>query len=135
MVIKRDSSQTSEKTKIGPIFHQVMKTVLIFFVMMYPGTLWATDIWNVSAQQEYGTTLVVVTYDLVDPEQKPTEIILEVSKDDGAHYTIHPRPEALSGDVGKGVMAGQSKCIYWDVSKDFKELSGNKFRIKLTAHR
>ncbi len=118
-----------------PAYFLDMEKIILFLVLVVPGYLGATDIWNVSARQQEGTSLVLITYDLVDPEQVPNEIIMEVSQDGGTHYTIHPQPEGLTGDVGKGVIPGQNKSIYWDVSMDFKKISGHQFRVKLTAHK
>ncbi len=46
----------------------------------------------------------------------------KVSLDAGRNFTITPL--ALSGDVGKGVTAGENKQIEWDAFQDVKQLSG-----------
>ena len=71
------------------------------------------EIRNIHAQQRFGTRLVDITFDLIDPDDVPLLIQLTASEDNGGSYTLIPR--SLSGDVGEGIHPGDRKRIVWDV--------------------
>ena len=50
-------------------------------------------------------------------------VSLWVSTDGGS--TFSAQPKSVSGDIGKGIAAGISKSIEWDVFNDVKMLSGD----------
>ena len=88
-----------------------------------------TQVENVRFEQRGNQ--VVVFYDLHGAEDAYT-IRLKLSSDGGMHFDIIPK--AISGDVGEHVAPGPGKRIVWDVSKDVKQLSGDRFVFSVTAN-
>lgn len=57
---------------------------------------------------------IIIYYDL--PEPGTWNISVEASLDGGKSFTL--KPQALSGDVGDGIVSGEFKRIEWNISAD-----------------
>ena len=87
------------------------------------------EIRNIHAQQRFGTRLVEITFDLLDPDEEPLSIKLTASEDNGNSYTITPR--TLSGDVGDGIRPGAHRRIVWDVGVDLQGVKNPSLKVRL----
>jgi peptidase M28-like protein/type IX secretion system substrate protein len=74
-------------------------------------------------------SIMTVNYDVSDNEDDDLEILLLVSEDDGATYTINTTN--ATGDVGFPIPVGIGKSISWDFS-GIIEMNGN-YKVKLIA--
>ena len=61
---------------------------------------------------------------------RPVTIQLYYSEDDGYQW-IGPL-KSVSGDVGRGVMAGKNKIV-WNFAEEVSELFGDRFRFKIRS--
>jgi hypothetical protein len=87
----------------------------------------APRIINVTAAQIIATTSVAFHYDLAD--QNTANIVLEISSDSGATWTV-PTTTA-SGDLGLGISSGTNKTITWNGATDFAGYDVTTMRIRL----
>lgn len=87
---------------------------------------------NVLAGQTPGTDNIVFTYDLNDNAGADNIVMLDISDDSGATWTV--TDTSVAGDVGAGVTAGANRSIIWSADADFngEEQSDLKVRIKAT---
>lgn len=81
--------------------------------------------------EEYKPGLVAIYYDLSGEVDKKYQVVIKFSPDGGAHYSI--QPSSVSGDVGKGVLAGKLRKMIWEVKKDYPPGYSDKFRCQITA--
>jgi formylglycine-generating enzyme required for sulfatase activity len=86
---------------------------------------------NVQAQQQPGTHLVDITYDLESVGDIAVTISVSLSTDSGVTYPF--ACQSLTGDVGDGVLPGTGKHIVWDAGADFPDLSSTTCRLQVTA--
>ncbi len=109
-----------------------MKKMLLLFLFYFFAIsfLNSQTIENVKFYQE--GSKIMVTYDLIDDtESRSFDVSLEISRDGG--ITFKSTPKTISGDAGKGIKAGNTKKITWDVLKDVAELQGSNFVVKVLA--
>ena len=114
-----------------------MKMNLFGFVFFYAlitlgSSSFAQNISNITATQSGKN--IVVSYNLTGKEDiKAYEIKLYVSPDGGS--TWQGPLTAVSGAVGKGQTAANSKSITWDVLKEpnFSQLKGDNIQFKIKA--
>ena len=73
--------------------------------------------------------LVAITYDLVQPEEKPCLVWVELSKDGGGTYPFVA--STLSGDHGFDVVPGTGKRIEWRADREFpgEDITSAKLRV------
>ena len=83
-------------------------------------------------QRTDGSLLVDIYYDVSGQDGDSLEIVISASKDDGVSWTLPC--ESVSGDVGNGVIPGTDKHIIWDFYTDNPNLSGNYFKVRITAY-
>ena len=83
-------------------------------------------------QRTDASRLVDIFYNLSDPEGDQCLIILEISNDEGATWTL-PITSA-TGDIGSGITPDSGLKIVWDPTVDAPEQSGCTFKTRITAH-
>ncbi len=84
---------------------------------------------NVVGVQRAGTPLVDITYDLA--AVAPGKIILEISSDGGATWTVPAN--TVSGAVGSSVAPGMGRSIVWDAGTDWPQNYSGQMRFRLTV--
>jgi hypothetical protein len=109
-----------------------MKLNLVIFYLIgnLSNLCFAQSITNITASQS--SKNIVVNYNLTGKEEiKAYEIKLYVSPDGGS--TWQGPLTAVTGDVGKGQVAGYDKSITWDVLKEpgFSQLKGDNIQFKI----
>jgi len=83
---------------------------------------------NVAASQRPGTKLVEITYDIISDLAASADISLHVSNGGTLIYV-----EAVSGDIGAGVVPGMRKSMIWDAGADWNgNVSELTFVVKHT---
>lgn len=105
--------------------------LILFFVALTFAQ--APNVTNVRfSQRTDGSLLVDVYYDVLDYDSNPLEIIIEASDDHGETWALPCN--TLTGDVGIGIPPGTDKQVVWDFYKDNPNISGDGFRVRVTAH-
>ena len=104
----------------------ITKSVFAVVAVLLQLTAVGQTVSNVTFQQE--GQMVMVYYNL----SAKADISVEVSTDGGRSYGT-PRMTHVSGDVGKGVTAGNGKCIVWNVLQDCERLHGDRICFKVRA--
>jgi len=87
---------------------------------------------NLVAQQQAGTEIVQITYNLAETAGLPCWIYVQVDRDNFGTWTVPAH--ALSGDVGPGIMPGSGKTILWNAGLDYDRHLVNITKVKVTAH-
>ena len=82
-------------------------------------------------QRTDGSFIVDVYYDVSDPDDDSVDVILEASDNFGKNYFLPCW--SITGDVGRGIPTGTSKHIIWDFFTDNPNVSGDGFRLRVTA--
>lgn len=86
---------------------------------------------SVRFEQRCDETLIVdVYYYVTDPEGDPMNVSMNVSDDEGVTWNFPCN--LVSGDIGGGITSG-SKHIEWNYKNEHPDVSGNQFKIKITA--
>ena len=88
---------------------------------------------NVKALLRGSTTIVDIYYDLNSPSSVTYKVSIAVSSTGGEPYTISPRPESLSGDIGSGVNPGSGLHAVWDTAIQGIADYTNTMRVKVIA--
>lgn len=113
-----------------------MKSFLwIFLGLLLPFAVLANNppvVTNVTAQQQSGSQLVRVTYDVTDADNDTMTISLQISSDAGATWTVPVR--TVGGNVGNGVISGTNYEIMWDAGEDYAEHEGTEYKAKIIAN-
>jgi len=99
---------------------QVKILFLFLFFLSFSSTMNAQKIKNIEPVRNGNN--IVVNYTLVAKFNQKFNVSLYFSRDGGK--TFEGPLEAVTGDVGKGIRAGQNKII-WDVFKDVYSLEGD----------
>ncbi len=87
---------------------------------------------NVTAQQQaLPATDVDIYYDLIDADGDSNFVFFVVSTNSGAMYDVVATD--FSGDVGHGIIPGESKHIIWDAAADLPFFSSSTVRVKITV--
>jgi formylglycine-generating enzyme len=113
------------------------RTILLFSLMMTSlaglyAQNHAPEVKNVRfSQRTDGTLKVDVYYDLYDADRDSMFVTMQVSENDGVHWSY--ACPAITGDVNKKLASGIQKHIVWDFFNDHPHVSGQLFKIKLTA--
>lgn len=107
--------------------------VLGLVLVAGPLSLLAVDpvISNVRAAQREGTRLVDIDYDVEDADSPTLTILVEVSDNNGASYTVPA--VSFTGDVGRGITPGPGKRITWDAKADWPNQYSSKVRFRVLA--
>ena len=75
----------------------------------------------------------IVSYDLIG-EAKKYQVSLLLSRDGGDSFEA--MPQAVRGDVGKGIRPGADKRITWAALADFPQgLVGDQYRVQVVAQK
>lgn len=85
-----------------------------------------------AAQRKEDSSSVDIYYDL-DDSTGSAMVTLDVSNDGGNTWTITPRPENLSGDVGR-VASGTGKHIVWNIGGDNTFTFGAETKFRVVAY-
>ncbi len=110
------------------------KNLAILFIIMIMGLLYAEDpvVENVRLEQRTdGSLKADIYYDVTDADGDTLTITLKASDDDGATWDL--ALNHVSGDVGDSVLTGADKHIVWDFLADYPDVSGEGYRIRVTA--
>jgi len=99
---------------------QIKILFLFLFFLSFSSTMNAQKIKNIEPVRNGNN--IVVNYTLVAKFNQKFNVSLYFSRDGGK--TFEGPLEAVTGDVGKGIRAGQNKII-WDVFKDVYSLEGD----------
>jgi formylglycine-generating enzyme required for sulfatase activity len=91
----------------------------------------APTVSNVRASQRPGTKLVDILYDLSDPDSSTLSVLLQVSADGGATWTVPAR--SFSGAVGGGVAPGLDKAVVWNAGADWDGQFTSQCRVNVLA--
>lgn len=114
-----------------------LKLILFLFVLLstyliaanYPPT-----VNNVSATAYIQSHLVVIQYNVSDPEADPLAINLKVSSDYGVTFLF--AADNFGGDIGFPIMPGSQKQIMWYLTEgdiNFLNDDISRFRVKIIA--
>jgi formylglycine-generating enzyme required for sulfatase activity len=109
-----------------------LNLIIIFFIGNLVNLCFAQNISNITATQSGKN--ILVNYNLTGKEGITAyEIKLFVSPDGGS--TWQGPLTAVSGDVGKGQVAGYDKSITWEVLTEpgFSQLKGDNIQFKIKA--
>jgi formylglycine-generating enzyme required for sulfatase activity len=88
---------------------------------------------NVQSRQIPGTYKVEILYNLV--AGGACTVAAEVSNDGGASYIVDVPPEAFSGAIGAGVLAGSGKSVVFDAANSpLKHLFSKQIRFRVSAN-
>ncbi len=85
----------------------------------------------VTASQRAASKLVDISYDLAAPDFASMAVILEISSDGGATWTV-PVTSA-TGAVGLGIAPGTGKSIVWNAGTDWPRSYSSQMRFRVTA--
>lgn len=102
------------RNEIKQILVVTIAIILFFQPIVHAATISANKIIITSDEK------IIIHYQITG--KGTYTVSAKVSLDAGRNFTITPL--ALSGDVGKGVTAGENKQIEWDVFQDVKQLAG-----------
>ena len=86
---------------------------------------------NLQVGQTPLTNSVVITYDLADGAGANNVVVLSVSDNSGATYSVSA--PSVSGNVGNGVTAGVGRSITWNVGADLPDEEKNTMKVKIVA--
>jgi len=86
---------------------------------------------TVHVSQSQGTTKVDISYSVVDFDSDNLLVLMKVSDDGGISFNVPA--QTFTGDYGFGVNSGINKQIIWDAGKDYPEIYGENFQVKLFA--
>ena len=100
------------------------KYLVLFLLMLLSFTLMAENVTNVRVRQEGKS--IVVTYDL----SKSSVVRLLMTSSTSYQYT---ELKAVSGNVGKGVLAGKGREIVWKPLEEREEFVAKNVRFKVEA--
>jgi hypothetical protein len=74
--------------------------------------------------------VIQLTYDLrSDDPAAVFDVVLEVSNDGGATWTV--RPSSATGSIGANVTPGLAKGIVWDAGKDVETVQFDQMRFRI----
>lgn len=111
---------------------QSIAPILAVITLALPGIAAVNDVRVSNVQfEQTPDDRVLITYDLESQHPDTFVIDLWVSLDGGADFVL--QPVSVSGEVGAGVTAGQSKEIWWDVMADLPKLEETALVFKVTA--
>lgn len=75
---------------------------------------------------------VVITYDLLAPLNQEYDVSVTLLNDNDPSFKVVP--EAVTGDVGKGILSGVGRKILWEYKRDLpKGLEGDGYRFEIHA--
>ena len=87
---------------------------------------------NVKSRQIPGTHKVNILYDLA--AGSASTVAVQVSEDGGASYGVVAPPEAFTGAIGAGVLAGTGKSVVFDAATSgLNHLFSKQIRFRVTA--
>ncbi|HDP99082.1 MAG TPA: hypothetical protein ENN22_07865 [bacterium] len=86
---------------------------------------------NLIVQQNMDNLKVEITFNVYNFNQETMTVLVKISDDDGATYTVPA--VSFSGDYGLGILSGPNKSIIWDAVTDYPEQYGENYRVKLIA--
>jgi len=112
-----------------------MKIKTIILLLLAAVTVYAAApvVNNVRFEQRTdGSLLVDIYYDVTDADGDILEVGITASNDDGATWILPCT--RFGGDVGKGIVPGINKHIVWDFFTDNPWVSGNSYRVRVTAN-
>ena len=98
----------------------VLALLILALSSLLPGAQSFADspqVSNIQVQQQPGSYLINITYDLLDPEGDPMYVSAVVSVDGDDLWSVPCR--AVSGDVGFVNTSGNGKTIVWDAYEDY----------------
>ena len=99
---------------------QKITSALLLILLIFSATAFPATIGNITWQVTSDDTITVKYY--IEGKGIYT-VSLWVSTDGGSSFNLQPK--AVTGDIGKGIAAGLSKSLEWDVFEDVKTLSGD----------
>ena len=107
-----------------------LTTIIIFFFMT--GCLLAQEVSNVRVQQRTdGNFFVDIWYNLGYSGDNMITVFIEASSDNGATWALEC--SNLTGDIGGYIMPGTDKHVVWDFYADNPNVSGNQYKVRVTA--
>ena len=82
-------------------------------------------------QRTDGNFMVDIVYDLSYTGENMIAIAVEASADNGATWDLECK--SLTGDAGGNITPGTNKHIVWDFYADNPNVSGNQYKVRVTA--
>jgi hypothetical protein len=116
------------RTRASIGFAVAMTVILATSAFAQSGML---NVLNVHVARRPSSQIVDVTYDLQTADGLAATVSLYLSTDNGATYPV--LCQAVTGDVGAGIMPGAARQIVWDAGTEFPFLSSNACRLRVTA--
>lgn len=107
-------------------------TLLSAFWLCHAAMAGQPTVSNLVAQQQAGTEIVQITYNLSESEGLPCWIFVQVDRDNLGTWTVPVH--ALSGDVGPGILPGNGRSIQWNAGLDYDHQYIPVTKIKVVAH-
>jgi hypothetical protein len=89
------------------------------------------EVSNIQVQQQAGSYLVDITYDLFDPDGDAMYVSVMFAINGNWSFGVPCR--AVTGDVGFGGYSGTGKTIVWDALEDYPDFQGDDCRIRIFA--
>jgi len=112
-----------------------MRYFITIILLILSSALFAEDpvVKNVRFEQRTDGSLIVdIYYDVIAPEGTPLNVFFEASDDNGQTWDLHC--ESLLGEQGRNVTPGRNRHTYWDFFEDNPWVSGDDYRIRVTAY-
>ncbi len=94
------------------------------------GRAQSQEIDNVQFKLDSQHKEVHITYDLFDPLEKASDVMVQASNDQGKTWNLFPSPQLLSGDV-HAVKPGKGKNIVWRAGDGFESFAPELFQVRL----
>ncbi len=111
-----------------------MKNITIILMLLFAFQARAAEpvVENVTFNQSTdGSALVTVTYDVSDADGDILQIRMEASDDGGATWNV--TCDALTGNIGDGVLPGTGKQIIWNLGAEHPDFYCNQLVLKVVA--
>ena len=104
---------------------------LLLILLFLPVIGFAQDIKYVEVSTN--DDLVEISYDLIDVKNNFYNIKLKVYEGNTVIVQRKKTNTFIYGDIGKGIIAGKHKKIYWNVLEDDIELVGDNLEFEVSA--
>lgn len=105
-------------------------TFLLLFVAATAVANTPPSVTHLHAQQRPNSQLVDITYSVVDSDNDPLTISVQLLSGNGA---LILQCTSVSGAVGGGIMPGNNKHIVWDAGADYPGQYGPDYTLRVVA--
>ena len=128
--IKKQIRESMMKTTKPIILAYFVIWLIIIALPSASLALVAPVVSNVQVQQQHEAQ-VKISYDVADADSDILTIMILVSNDSGATFTVPA--QTFTGDFGWGVSPGGGKQIIWDAGADMPDIFGENYQVMVFA--